>query len=118
MNRPLAFITVILCAACATGCAPHSAPVIPPFGMIYTHYKAPLTTDFDRTDIADKKMGQSTTYFFKIPNPWVDVDFAWDNASIERAAAQGQITKVAYADYEVLSIFGIFVRFTTTTYGD
>lgn len=87
-------------------------------GWIYTSYKAPLTTDFDRTDVADKKVGRSSTQYIRVPNPWFDIDVAWDRADIERAARDGKITKVAYADYEITSVLGIYVKFTTIVYGD
>ena len=105
------------CAGQMGGCAPHRAPVVPPVGLIFTHYKAPLTTEFDRTKVCSKS-GTAGTSLLDIPNPWAPLDFAWKNAAIEKAAANGQITKVQYADYEVYSILGIYVRFKVTVYGE
>ena len=110
-----------LCAAQAIGCAAHGAahdtPVMPPTGLIVTMYKAPLTTDFDRTDVSDKKQGTATTYYLNIPY-WIPLDVALGNATIEKAAKNGKITDVAYADYEILSVMGIFAKFSVTAYGD
>jgi len=90
---------------------------MPPVGLIFTHYKAPLTTEFERTKVCSKS-GTADTSMLDIRNPWVPLDFAWQDAAIATAAANGRITKVEYADYEVFSILGIYVRFKVTVYGE
>ena len=46
------------------------------------------------------------------------MNFAWGEADARAAAAQGNLKSVEYADYELLSIFGVFGKFTVTTYGN
>jgi hypothetical protein len=40
-----------------------------------------------------------------------------DDASIEAAARQGGLDEVAYADYEMMNVLGVYSEFTVHAYG-
>jgi len=104
-----ALLAVLLTA----GCAFWRAPVVPPAGLLFTQYRAPLTPQVSGVPVAKKVGTHSTSYF-----AYFLYSFAWDDASIEAAARQGGLSKVYYADYEVLSVLGIYARFTVRAYGE
>ncbi len=100
----------VLSSSCA---APWRVPVDPPRGMLFTHYRAPLTANFGEVPVSDK-VGTASTFYVDL---W-GYDFAWDDVSIEAAAREGGLSRVHYADYEVLQILGIFAQFTVRAYGE
>jgi hypothetical protein len=95
--------------------------VIPPQGLLYTAYHAPL--DFEPASFGSKK-GRATSYQIGLPPlPWAGLRrgldlLAWGNASQRRAAVNGGITEVTHADYELRSYLYIFRIFTTEVYGN
>ena len=114
MTRGLTSLGALaLLAAC--GCAAIRAPVVPPQGIVFTHYRAPLTTDFDRTTPGPKEGRASTVFVFE---PFLGTSYAWDDASVETAAANGGISTVRCADYEWLQVLGCFGQLTVIAYGD
>ena len=119
--RYLILIALAAVPLAASGCVRGLAPVEPPQGAVITSFKAPLTTDFHETPVCTRK-GVTSTYYVNFPLPleasrliWLDV--AWSQAAIEKAARNGKLTSVEYADYEFLSVLGIVERFTVTAYG-
>jgi len=42
----------------------------------------------------------------------------WGDASVASAAKSAGITVVHHIDYEMMSVLGIYVEFTTIVYGD
>lgn len=46
------------------------------------------------------------------------LDVAFDDASIQKAAKNGGLSKIYYADYEAKSVLGVFGMFTTKVYGE
>ena len=94
-------------------------PVAPPPGFIYSEFKAPLMTDMEQTPASAPKTGKATTQFLWVLYPIFS--FAFDDASIERAAKNGGITKIYYADYEVTTVNVLlfaFTKYTTIVYGE
>ena len=75
-------VSVVLCA----GCAPWQAPVVPPAGAFYTHYRAPLTGDVNKVEV-DGKTGRATTRYFRFF--YWPIDFSWADASFKEAAKDG-----------------------------
>jgi hypothetical protein len=106
---PAIAAALLLCG----GCVRWRAPVIPPSGLLFTHYRAPLTADNAPFEVGGKT-GESSSYYFSLYN----LSFAWDDVSIERAAADGGITRVTYADYEVLTVLGVFGELTIRAHGE
>ncbi len=92
------------------------APVQPPLGGIYTHYRAPLMTDLDKTPATASKTGRATTIFLRLFYPGLDI--ALDDASIEAAARDGGITRIHYADYDLKLVLGLYGEFTTIVHGE
>lgn len=108
---PAVAVVVALCA----GCAAWKAPVVPPAGGIYTHYSAPLTLNDTPAPVCQKH-GQSATSYFALFYPFYSG--AWGDAALQAAAKDGGITKIHYADYEVLSVLGVYAEFTVRAYGE
>jgi len=118
MRRKIAsFLAIVAGSMSLTGCAiGYLAPVRPPTGAFISTFKAPLSVDFSNTPVCTKQGTASTYYFF---NPFFPpIDFAWGEADAKAAAAQGNLKNVEYADFELLTIFGIFGKFTVTAYGN
>ena len=88
--------------------------VQPPSGFLYSHIRAPLDANFDGTPVCEKVGVAKTQYVFV---PFVYLSFAWEDAMIKKAAEQGQLTTVEYADYEFMNILGIYSEFTVRAYG-
>jgi len=100
------------------GCAGinfHKSPVQPPGGLIYTHYKAPLTTNLHSTS-RGSKIGVSQASFLR--EPFFGTSYAWGDASIQAAAIDGELTQIDYADYEFLQVLGLFSKLTVRVHGD
>ena len=93
-----------------TGCVSPRAEFAPPVGAFYTNYKAPLLIDYNDTPIENQKGSASARYFHDII--LTRLNFSWDDCSIKEAAENGRITKVGTADYEFLSVLGIFAKTT------
>lgn len=105
----------ILISGCGAA-ASWRVPASPPRGLLFTAYRAPLTTEFQKTP-AEGRVGTASTLYVR--DPIVSgFDVAWEDASINTAAHEGEISHIYYADYDVLQILGIFGKFTTRVYGE
>ncbi len=91
-----------------TGCL--HAPFVPPTGMAFSQFDAPLDVDFQNTDMAGMKKGSAETIS-------ILGLFATGDASSKAAAEKGGITKIVHADYEYFNILGIFQKTTVIVYG-
>lgn len=113
----LAFAVLPL-SGCA-GLSLYSAPVKPPQGALFVDVKAPLTAQYDATPVgADlKKVSHTETGFFR-DFIFTGGTFAWDDVAIAEIARRGGIEEVAYADYELMNILGIYGTFTINVYGN
>jgi len=98
------------------GCTHWQAPVRPPVGLLFTRYRAPLTADVTGVPAAGREGTASTLFVQDII--LTGQGLAWDDASIATAAREGGLTKVYYADYEVLAVLGVFGEFTVRVYGE
>ncbi|MBM4084178.1 MAG: hypothetical protein FJ272_05260 [Planctomycetes bacterium] len=116
MKHILLIFALLLIVMGIGGCAAPDVPIRPPIASIYTHYKAPLVTDYSATDFGAKKGKASTTYVF-IPWP-IWVDFAWKDATFREAAKEANITNVKAADYEYVNVFWLYQELTVQVYGD
>jgi hypothetical protein len=93
-------------------------PVQPPPGGLYEDVTAPLTYKFDRTPATTPKVGMATSKYFYVPFTYGLLSFGWDPCNIDTAARNGGIAKIAYADYHLLNILGIYEEFTVIAHGD
>ncbi|MFN0058150.1 MAG: TRL-like family protein [Planctomycetota bacterium] len=102
---------ICLMALATSGCAGFvSAPVVPPLGWVYTQVHAPLDVDYMNTDLGSKKGSAETMNILGL--------IAMGDASIGKAAMNGNIKTVKHADYEMFNILGVYSRFTTHVHGD
>lgn len=133
-------LTVALLAGCASTTARPDmgtrvvaklkTSVIPPPGVIYTDYTAPLvfTPALTRLGYLEptgaSKEGSATAYQIglpplPVPGLIMGLDlFAWGDASYETAAKSAGIQSVNAADYHMRSILMVFRRTTVIVYGD
>lgn len=115
----LAFGVAMLPLAGCAGLTAYSAPVKPPQGMLFVDVKAPLTAQFNGTPVGAnlKKVSKTHTGFFR-DFIFTGGTFAWDDVAISEIARRGGIEEVAYADYELMNILGIYGTFTINVYGN
>ncbi|MBP5160631.1 MAG: hypothetical protein ILP11_01075 [Alphaproteobacteria bacterium] len=110
MKKAFAILFVMLfLQGCAT---PPDAPFQPSSGILYSEYKAPLTINFDKTKVSDIRGMSHTTHV-----SLYYLSFAVGDASLKEAMQDGSLAKAAYADYEWMSILGIFGRLKVHVYG-
>lgn len=117
-------LLVVLTSSCAGvwGSSLPAAPVQPPPGFIFTNFQAPLDFEFTEkgvgTDTANMRMGESEAQFIYVPfiAPGL-LRFGWGDASLDTAATNGRIDEIHYADYEVLSVLGIYTNTKIRAYG-
>ncbi len=115
MRKCIALLDVAVLLVGLSGCALPRVPVQPPPGVLFSHYRAPLSTDYKDTAVAGKT-GEASTFF--IWEPIFDTTWAWDDASIQTAASRAGITKIAYADYEAFSVLSMFGKFKVIVHGE
>ncbi|MCX7001499.1 MAG: TRL-like family protein [Candidatus Sumerlaeota bacterium] len=97
----------MLLAGCATG---YRSDVIPPFGLIYADYKAPMDWNVNGTKMGSKTgIAESTSILGLI---------ALGDCSINTAAKNGNIQTINHADYSYMNVLGVYQSFKTTVYGE
>jgi hypothetical protein len=99
------------CAALAitfSGCL--SVPVMPPYGIVYTSYKAPLDFDQEKSQVGDRSGTAETMSIIGL--------VAMGDASIQTAAEEGNIKTIHGADYEYFNVLGIYQTYTTIVHGE
>jgi hypothetical protein len=104
-------MTMILCLS-AAGCV--VAPVMPPWGTLYTDVYAPL--DLGTPGEQGKRIGphegraRSVAYAGLV---------AVGDASLRAAVRQGELRTVTHIDYRFQNYcFGLFTAYTTIAYGE
>lgn len=107
MKRLLVLLVFSAGLATLTGCL--SAPVIPPIGIAFSEFQAPLDIDYNETDTTGKMgISESTSILGLV---------ATGDASAKAAAMDGDITVIDHADYEYFNVLGVFQRYRTVVYG-
>lgn len=92
--------------ACAAGILAFSQT-----GCLYTHVRAPLDQDFDRTELGTK-VGRADVRSVA----WM---VAWGDGGTRAAAENGNISTIRHADVEYrLFLLGLYTRATTIVFGD
>lgn len=115
--KPLVICAMgLLMTACVY--VPHTAPVSPPPGLLFQETRTPLTVNYDRTPANPSKTGTSRMRYLQIPFTYGLLSFTWENGSLEEAAANGNIQSVAYADYSLFNVLGIYQEMTIHAYGE
>jgi TRL-like protein family len=81
------------------------------WGLVFTHIVVPLDIDADNAP-AQEMAGKSDWRTFSY---MIHVD--WNTSAIADAAHAAGITRIYYADMEILSILGIWTTQTAIVYG-
>lgn len=100
-------IGVLVAGFLLGGCMARS-PVV---GSLVTNAKGPVSIGTGEVNAA--KRGEATSYAIYIPYLG---SFAWGDSSIQKAARDGGITEVAYADRDAFHLL-VFARHTTVVRG-
>ena len=109
LRRFSALILLFATLVWLPGCI--QAPVVPPLGAIYTGTVVPLDIDLEKTQLKTTKTGDaSCTTILGL--------FAFGDASVAAAAADGRMDTVEHADYEFINVLGIYQKYTTIVYGN
>ncbi len=82
------------------------------YGLIYTHTVKPLDLDLDRT-VNHIQSGEGDIKRFS----YSVVDVAWDSNAIGDIAKADGIDEICFADFELLSVLGIWNQYTVHIYG-
>ncbi len=108
---------VVIIFLFATGCAVYKAPIVPPCGGIYTHFKAPCSTKYKGTTVEGKKTyGDSVARYLR--EPFLQTSYGWGDASIQTIAERNGIKKIEYVDYEYLNVLGFYQQFKVIPHGE
>lgn len=80
-------------------------------GCIYSNVRVPMSSEFRNTRTVTKS-GEATTRSIA----WL---VAWGDAGLQKAAANGHLTTLEYADVSLVNVlFGIYMSNTTVVYGN
>lgn len=104
---PLCLLLMVVFSGCAGFI---QAPFIPGYGALYASYKAPLNVELDGTKLGTKTGTASAENILGL--------IATGDASIQAAAAAGNIKTINHADYELQNILGVYSKTTVIVYGD
>jgi hypothetical protein len=85
------------------------APVVPPPALVQ-NFQAPLDVDNDQTKLGSKRGTSSTHNVLGV--------VSWGDGSTRAAAQNGTISTIRSADYEFVSYFGVYSKYTTIVHGD
>ena len=98
-------LLVIFSAGSFMGCAMVVAPVT---GGLYTDLKAPVTAT-SNTGSTKVGTGECTSILGML---------ALGDCSIDAAMKNGSITKIHHVDYDAMSFFWIYAKYTIKVYGE
>lgn len=108
MMRNLALFCVILAAvAFVGGC--YTTPIMPPHGMIYSDFSAPLDPFLSKTTLGTRYGTAESTAILGL--------VATGDCSVERAALNGGVRVIDHADYHYFNVIGVYQRFIVRVYG-
>lgn len=97
-----------------SGCASPKSAFVPPGGLLFTSYKAPLLVTYDDATISKQSSDASAEYIY---DPFLTgLSYAWDDCSLNTAVKNGPFTRVGSADYSFLRILGIYAKTTVRVY--
>lgn len=95
-------------------------PVSPPKGFVFTSVKAPLDFDFSGAEGTpagpDLGHGEAAAHYLWLPYSST-ANIAWGKGAIERAAKDGKIEEIYFADYQQTSILLVYSHVNVIVYG-
>ena len=117
MRKLFAILLVMLfLQGCASGAKPN-APFMPSTGIIYTHIKAPLSLDVEKSEVSEKE-GISSDFLVAYSAYGVGFGRAGLEETLQKVRRENKALETAnYADYEWFSVLGVFNRLTVNAYG-
>jgi len=144
-TRIAALALVAAAAAFTAGCTSAAldidatAPVMPPGGIILTKQRAPLVFSNQIPDVVpsaaqpgagmavgatargislpvNMKCGTAKAANLALYYRWLSA--GWGDCSIETAARNAGITRIAFADYELFSVLGLYNELTVRVFGE
>ena len=102
MKKAFLFIST---AFLLSSCAAVKSPVT---GYVYQETQSPVSVTSN--PLGSKKGEDTATSVLG----W----FAFGDASVQKAAKDGGITKISHIDQKSTSVLGLFAKYTITVYGD
>ncbi|MGA2602958.1 MAG: TRL-like family protein [Verrucomicrobiia bacterium] len=90
-----------------SGCAMLGGVAGGSYAGIYTQTEGPVAVG---SAAGSEKVGTATSTAI--------VFFATGDASIKAAMENGGITKIHHVDYKVMSVMGVYAKYTTVVYGE
>ena len=105
MKKLTTVVAALLLAAGSLGCI--GAPIVPPLGLVYTDYDAPLSLN---GDVGNRRGEASVVAILGL--------ISTGDGSVRAAARNGNISQVQRVDYEFYNVLGIYQRYTTVAYGN
>lgn len=108
MKKVISALMITTTTALLAGCL--KAPFQPPMGTIYNRTTAPLSTEYNKTDIGAKKGSGEATSILGL--------FAWGDLSTQSAAKKAGISVIKHLDYEYYNLLYIVQTTTINVYGD
>ncbi len=111
-SKKLMLALLLLSVMLISSCGMIQAPVVPPFGFLYTNFTSPLELNScGGKDLGTKKGESSATAWFGF--------VAYGNAGIDAAVKNGGLKQVKHFDYKYKNyLFGAYAKFTVVVYGD
>ena len=100
----ITFVVTVLLGGCV------QAPVIPPTGLIYSDFDAPISTISASNDLGSKRGVSTVKSVLGL--------FSWGDGSVKAAANNGGITQLRHLDYKFFNLLFIYQRYDTVAYGD
>ena len=84
---------------------------LPQAGCVYSNVRVPMSTEFRNTRVVNKS-GEASTHSIA----WL---VAWGDAGLQKAASNGGLATLEYADHSFMNIlFGLYMSNTTVVYGN
>lgn len=108
LKKAAALAATLVVAAGLSGCI--VAPVVPPQGLLFTSFDAPIDTDMEQTTVGSKNGESSSMAILGL--------VAVGDASVTTAAANGNISRINQVDYSYLNILWIYQGFTVKVNGE
>lgn len=106
-------ISIIILLSCllflSSGCAFRS-PVIPPTGVAFSNYEAPVDITYRGTEIGDKQGRAKSVSVIGL--------LAFGNCTADKAAQKGNIKRIDHIGYHYTNILGIVTSYETIVYGE
>ena len=99
-----------------SGCASPQSEFVPPGGVLFTSYKAPLLVHYDNATVG-RNSGNASASYLHVPFVLGGLlEFAWNDCSLNKAVEDGRFTRVGSADYSFFSVLGVYAKTTVHVY--